>query len=60
MKTLLKLVSIAGLLLTVVPSFLVFTGQLSFDSHTTLAFVGTLLWFLSAPFWMKSTSDAID
>ncbi len=60
MKTLLKIVSIAGLFLTVVPSFLVFSGVMTFDMHTILAFIGTLLWFFSAPFWMKSTSDAID
>lgn len=60
MKTLLKILSIAGLLLTVVPSFLVFSGVIEFAMHTRLAFIGTLLWFLSAPFWMKSTSDAID
>ena len=60
MKSILKILSVVGLLLTVVPSFLVFTGDMAPGTHKTLAFIGTLVWFLSAPFWMKSTSDAID
>jgi hypothetical protein len=60
MKILLKIVSFAGLALTVVPSFLVFSGSLKFSAHTTIALIGTILWFVSAPFWMKSTSDAVD
>lgn len=60
MKLILKIISVAGLLLTVVPSFMVFAGDLNLETHKTLAFIGTILWFLSAPFWMKSTSDAID
>jgi len=60
MKILLKIVSIIGLALTVVPSFMVFSGSMEFSMHTTLALIGTFLWFLSAPFWMKSTSDAVD
>jgi hypothetical protein len=52
MRTLLKLISFAGLGLTVVPSFLVFTGAIAWDTHATLMLVGTVLWFGSAPFWM--------
>lgn len=54
MKYLLILISITGLLLTVIPSFLVFSGLIEFTLHTRLAFIGTLMWFLSAPFWMKA------
>ena len=56
MKTLLKILSSIGLLLTVMPSFLVFSHIISKSTHLTLMLTGTLLWFLSAPFWMKGTS----
>lgn len=50
---LLKILSLAGLLFTVVPSILVFSGSLPFETHTRLMLLGMLLWFASAPFWMK-------
>ena len=52
MTALLKLLSLAGLLLTVVPAFLVFAGSLTWSTHATLMLVGTVLWFVTAPFWM--------
>ncbi len=53
MKILLKLLSFTGLALTVVPSFFVFSDTISFEMHTNLMFFGMLLWFFTAPFWMK-------
>jgi hypothetical protein len=55
MRALLKLISIVGLGLTVIPSFLVFTGAIAWQTHATLMLVGTVLWFGSAPFWMQQT-----
>jgi len=55
MTTLLKLISLAGLGLTLVPSFLVFARVISWESHAALMLVGTVLWFVSAPFWMQQT-----
>ena len=52
MNTLLKLASLVGLLLTVVPAFLVFAGTITWQTHATLMLVGTVLWFATAPFWM--------
>jgi len=56
-KPLLKLTSLVGLVLTVCPAFLVFAGVMTWDRYATLMLVGTLLWFLSAPFWMKRHGD---
>jgi hypothetical protein len=53
MTILLKLISLTGLALTVVPSMLVFTESISFDMHTNLMVVGMVLWFATSPFWMK-------
>lgn len=53
MKYFLKSVSLVGLLLTVVPSFLVLNGRIVWDLHAQLMLAGMILWFASAPFWMK-------
>ena len=53
MKTLLKLVSLIGLLATIVPAFLVFTDIITLDTNKLFMIVGTILWFVSAPFWMN-------
>ena len=57
MKLTLKLLSYIGLVLTLLPSFLVFSGVISLDSHKTLMFIGTLLWFGTAPFWMNKKAE---
>jgi len=56
MKIILKIVSLIGLGLTLIPSFLVFAGTIEFESNKILMFVGTLLWFTTVPFWMKKSS----
>ena len=56
MKALLKILSLIGLLLTLVPSFLVFYGVIDKQTHFTLMGVGVVVWFISAPFWMKNPS----
>ncbi|MEP0368014.1 MAG: hypothetical protein ABJN36_20840 [Cyclobacteriaceae bacterium] len=56
MKTLLKIISFIGLCLTIVPPFLVFYGVIEKPTHFTLMGIGALLWFATAPFWMKNPS----
>ena len=53
MKTLLKLISFAGLGLMAVSSVLVFNGTIARSTYETLALVGTVAWFGTVPFWMK-------
>jgi len=53
MKTTAKLLSYIALGLTVVPSFYVFAGSITWQTHAGLMLSGTLLWFVSAPIWMK-------
>ena len=53
MKNLLKILSFTGLALTVVPAFFVFAGTITWNLHATLMLVGTVVWFGTAPFWMK-------
>lgn len=46
-------VAIIGLILTILPSILVFTGQMDMSTHKLWMTVGTILWFLTAPSWLK-------
>jgi len=55
MKVLWKVLSIAGLALTVVPSLLVFAGSLPWRTHATLMLIGAAAWFATAPLWMQSS-----
>jgi len=53
MKTICKGISYIGLLLTVVPSILVFSGSIELDTHKTMMLIGMVIWFVAAPFWVK-------
>jgi len=53
MKTAMKLVSLAALGLTIIPSVLVYLRLLPWDAHANLMVMGMIFWFLSAPVWMK-------
>ena len=57
MKLTLKLLSLVGLALTVVPAFLVMDGLIRWETHALLMVIGMVLWFSTAPFWMKKTVD---
>jgi hypothetical protein len=56
MKILLKIISYAGLGLTLIPSILVFKGVIELRMHFLLMIAGLVLWFATAPFWMESHS----
>ena len=57
MKTVLKIVSLVGLIATIVPSFLVFADIITLDTNKLLMILGTLLWFISVPFWMNKKTE---
>ena len=52
MKRLLQLISIAGLALTIVPPILFFNDAIEKTEQNWLMLVGTIIWFLSASFWL--------
>ena len=60
MTAILKLLSAAGLALTIVPAVLVFLNGLPWETHAALMGVGTVLWFATAPFWMKDAAPEED
>jgi hypothetical protein len=46
------MISLAGLLLTIIPPVLMFKGAIAQSEQNTLMFIGFLLWFASAWFWL--------
>lgn len=55
-KYIVRICSFIGLVLTLIPSIMVFNGIIEKETHFNLMVVGLLLWFLSAPFWLKDSS----
>lgn len=58
MKFVYAIAALAGLSLTVFPSIMVFNGALAFETHKTLMLLGTLLWFVAAPLWLKHQASS--
>ncbi|MDI1321901.1 MAG: hypothetical protein PSV36_04080 [Algoriphagus sp.] len=57
MKTLLKLLSFIGLVLTGLPSILFFMEKIELETSHHLMTVGMIIWFVTAPFWINAKVD---
>lgn len=53
-RRILQAISLAGLGLSLFPSFLVFGGVLSKEMYFHLMTAGMLMWFGTAVFWIRS------
>jgi hypothetical protein len=53
MKTLLKIISFAGLALMFTSAIMVFNDAMNRQTYLELAMLGTVMWFVTVPFWMK-------
>lgn len=53
MKTVLKGISYIALLGTFVPAILVWAGTIQLETHKIIMIIAMVLWFVTAPFWMK-------
>ncbi|MEO1049740.1 MAG: hypothetical protein AAFX87_03920 [Bacteroidota bacterium] len=58
MSKIFKFIGLAGLILTIVPSFLYLTGSTTLDSHKQVMLIGTVLWFISAPIALKKKENS--
>lgn len=58
MKKLILLMSFLGLLLVIGPAILYLSDLIEKDSMKTLMLIGTIIWFVLAPFWMKEEAKA--
>lgn len=52
-KRILKVVSFIGLGLTLAPALLFFKGMIATDTYLDLMLLGSMLWFVTAVFWIK-------
>lgn len=57
MRTFLKIAAALALGLTIVPSFLVFFGVISWTTHAGLMTAGMVLWFATASWYRKPSAD---
>jgi hypothetical protein len=57
MKNLLIILSFIGLAFTILPAFFVFSKIISWEIYVILMSLGTLMWFLTVPFWMKKEDE---
>lgn len=57
MKTLLKIASYVGLVLTIAPPLMYFKSIISLDSSHLYMMIGMLLWFGTAPFWINKKKE---
>lgn len=53
MRKVLMIVSFISLAITIVPAFLVFAQKMPMEQNKILMFIGTIGWFVTAPFWIK-------
>lgn len=58
MEKFLKVLSFAGLILSLLPAFLSFAGLISFEQFKILLVAGTVLWFSTAPAWINKKKTA--
>lgn len=52
MKAVLQIISLAGILLTIVPPILFFLGRITQSSQNWWMLIGAITWFLSASLWL--------
>lgn len=57
MKTILKIASYLGLVLTIIPPILFFKSYITLDSSHLYMTIGMLIWFGTAPFWINKKAD---
>ncbi|GMQ30235.1 hypothetical protein [Algoriphagus confluentis] len=57
MKTVLKFISLLGLIFTIYPPVLYFIGDASLDRMKFSMGIGMLLWMVTAPFWINKKME---
>lgn len=55
-KLIATVLALVALAFTIIPSILVFEGVIDLDLHKKYMTAGTILWFITAPFWYKNNN----
>ena len=53
MKNLLKISSLIGLIISILPPILFFVGKIEMDTMKWTMGIGMVLWMVTAPFWIN-------
>ncbi|MFZ1290467.1 MAG: hypothetical protein WAR79_10260 [Melioribacteraceae bacterium] len=53
MKLLIKIISMVSLVACILPSILVLNNVITLEQNKFVMMLGTILWFLTSPFWMN-------
>lgn len=57
-KTIIKIISIFALVLMILAAILFFNDKTDIDNTRKIIAIGTILWFISAPYWMDRKASA--
>lgn len=55
--SILKIISYLALACTIIPSLMVFFGDLDLQMNKTIMTISMIIWFVTAPFWINKKSD---
>ena len=55
--TILKIISYLALAGTIIPSLMVFFGDLDLQMNKTIMTISMIVWFVTVPFWINKKSD---
>lgn len=57
MKNLLKLISLLGLVMSILPPVLFFLGKMEMNSMKLWMGIGMVVWMVTAPFWINKPTQ---
>lgn len=57
MKSVLKIASVIGLMLSIVPPVLFFLGNMDLDTMKLWMGIGMVVWMVTAPFWINKKQE---
>ena len=57
-STILKFVSFLALAGTIIPSMLVFFGDMDLQTNKTIMAISMVVWFATVPFWINKNAPA--
>jgi len=56
-STILKIISYLALAGTIIPSLMVFFGDMELQTNKSIMAISMIVWFLLAPFWINKKSE---
>jgi hypothetical protein len=57
--TLLKIISYLALAGTIIPSLLVFFGDMDIQTNKTIMTISMVVWFIATPFWINKNANEL-